>query len=76
MRARLARCVRACKLIVRDGRIPRPLRWLAGVAALPIPGPVDEIVLLLIAPVLWTFYRDPMREAWAEAAGAPLYEPR
>jgi hypothetical protein len=68
MRARLARCVRACKLIVRDGRIPRPLRWLAGVAALPIPGPIDEIVLLLIAPVLWTFYRGPMREAWAEAA--------
>ena len=68
MRERLARAARAAKLIVRDGRIPKPLRWLAGIAALPIPGPVDEIVLLLIAPVLWTFYRGPMREAWAEAA--------
>jgi len=52
------------KLLARDSRIPKPLRWIAGLALLPIPGPVDEIILLLIAPILFVFYREPMREAW------------
>jgi hypothetical protein len=62
-----ARSIRATKLIVRDGRIPKPLRWLAGIALLPIPGPFDEAVMLLIAPILFTFYREPMRDAWQQA---------
>ena len=61
------RSIRATKLIVHDRRIPRPLRWLAGLALLPVPGPFDEAVLLLVAPVLFVFYREPMREAWREA---------
>ncbi len=61
------RVIRATKLIVRDGRIPGPLRWLAGVALLPIPGPFDEAVLLLVAPILFVFYREPMRDAWRRA---------
>jgi hypothetical protein len=67
MRAFFARSIRATKLIVRDGRIPKPLRWLAGLALLPIPGPFDEAVLLLVAPLLFVFYREPMREAWAQS---------
>jgi hypothetical protein len=55
------------KLLARDGRIPKPLRWIAGLALLPIPGPVDEVILLLIAPILFAFYRDPMAEAWQRA---------
>jgi hypothetical protein len=55
------------RILARDGRIPKPLRWIAGLALLPIPGPVDEVILLLIAPILFGFYRDPMREAWAHA---------
>jgi hypothetical protein len=62
-----ARAIRATKLIVRDGRIPKPLRWLAGLALLPIPGPFDEAVLFLIAPILFLFYREPMRDAWQRA---------
>jgi hypothetical protein len=62
-----ARAIRATKLIVRDGRIPKPLRWLAGLALLPIPGPFDEAVLLLIAPILFLFHREPMRDAWQRA---------
>jgi hypothetical protein len=61
------RIFRATRLVVRDRRIPRPIRWLAGIALLPIPGPVDEGVLLLVAPVLLLFYRGPMREAWRRA---------
>jgi hypothetical protein len=45
--------------------VPRPLRGIAAIGLLPIPGPVDEVVLILIAPVLAIFYRDPMRDAWA-----------
>jgi len=54
-------------LIVRDGRIPKPLRWLAGLALLPIPGPFDEAVLLIVAPLLLIFYRESMRDAWQRA---------
>jgi hypothetical protein len=61
------RVIRATRLLVRDGRIPRPLRWLAGIALLPVPGPFDEAVLLVVAPVLYVFYREPMREAWRRA---------
>jgi hypothetical protein len=67
LRTFATRSIRATKLIVRDGRIPRPLRWLAGLALLPVPGPFDEAVLLLIAPILFLFYRDPMRDAWQKA---------
>jgi hypothetical protein len=63
-RAFAARPIRAMKILARDSRIPKPLRWIAGLALLPIPGPVDEVILILIAPILWVFYREPMREAW------------
>jgi hypothetical protein len=67
LRSIIARTLRAIATVARDDRIPRPVRWIAGVGLLPIPGPVDEIVLLLIAPVLLGFYREPMREAWDRA---------
>jgi hypothetical protein len=61
------RLLRATRLVLRDQRIPRPLRWLAALALMPIPGPVDEAALLVLAPVLFAFHREPMREAWARA---------
>jgi hypothetical protein len=36
---------------------------------LPIPGPLDEIALLVVALILGVFYRDLMGEAWASTAG-------
>ena len=60
------RLIRALRILARDERIPRPLRWIAGLALLPIPGPVDEIVLILIAP-LFLAYRRPLSEAWSAA---------
>ena len=65
----MKRLLRAVKLLVRDGRIPRPLRGLAAFALLPIPGPIDELALLVVGVVLWLFYRNTLREAWA-ASGA------
>ena len=64
VRAFVTRTIRAMKALARDSRIPKPLRWTAGLALLPIPGPFDEVVLILIAPILFVFYREPMREAW------------
>jgi hypothetical protein len=64
--------IRAAGLLARDERIPKPLRWVAGLALLPIPGPVDEVVLVLIAPVFFVFFRGPMREAWARTAPPPV----
>ena len=69
MRKFAAHSIRATKLLVRDGRIPKPLRWLAGIALLPIPGPFDEAVLLVLAPILFVFYRGPLRDAWSRSAG-------
>ena len=62
------RLLRAARLVVRDQRIPKPLRWLAAIALMPIPGPVDEAALLVLAPLLYAFHREPMREAWRAAA--------
>ena len=67
MRAFIARTIRAVKLLARDRRIPRPLRWLAAIGLLPIPGPVDEVVLLFVALLLWVFYRDTLADAWRQA---------
>ncbi|HEX6713821.1 MAG TPA: hypothetical protein VF066_10560 [Thermoleophilaceae bacterium] len=64
----MKRLIRAMKLAARDPRIPRPVRAVAAFGLLPIPGPLDEGVLLLVAPVLWLFYRRELREAWANAA--------
>jgi hypothetical protein len=61
------RTIRAVKLLARDEKIPRPLKWLALVGLAPVPGPFDEAVLLLIGALLWTFYRDRMRRAWRAA---------
>ncbi len=65
----LGRTIGAIKLLARDARIPKPLRWIAGIGLLPIPGPLDEVLLVLIAPIFLAFYREPMREAWSRAAG-------
>lgn len=61
------RLFRALRLVLRDERIPKPIRWLGGVALLPIPGPFDEIVLLALLPVL-ILYREPLKEAWSKSA--------
>jgi hypothetical protein len=55
------------KLLARDTRVPKPLRWIAAIGLLPIPGPIDEAVLLLVAPIFLVFYREPMRNAWEQA---------
>ena len=52
----------------RRNRLPRWLRGLAAVGLAPIPGPVDELVLLVVAAVLWLGYRDRLRAAWRNAA--------
>jgi hypothetical protein len=33
-----------------------------------VPGPFDELVLILVAGVLWLFYRDRLMDAWTRAA--------
>ena len=65
----IGRTLRAVRLLATDRRIPRPLRGLAGLGLLPIPGPFDEALLLLLALPLVLFYRGPMREAWQRAKG-------
>ena len=65
---RLRRTLRAVRLLARDGGLPRWLRGAAALGLAPIPGPVDEAVLLVVALVLWVGYRDRLRAAWRDAA--------
>jgi hypothetical protein len=59
---------RAVRLLARDGQLPRWLRGLAAVGLAPVPGPFDEIVLVVIAAILWLGYRERLRAAWRDAA--------
>jgi hypothetical protein len=68
VRAFIGRAIRAVKIVVRDGRIPRPLRWGAALGLMPVPGPFDEIVLLGVGSILWLFYRGQLTDAWRKAA--------
>jgi hypothetical protein len=64
---RTRQTIRAVRLLARDGRIPRPLRWLAVLGLMPVPGPFDEAILLVVAGLLFAFYRDAMLDAWRRA---------
>lgn len=75
MRRSVFRAIRAVRILARDRRIPRPLRWLAVFGLLPMPGPLDEGVLLIVAGSLAVFYPDRMREAWQLAANDRLARP-
>jgi hypothetical protein len=63
----MRRAMRAVRALMRDGGLPRWLRALAAVGVAPIPGPIDEVVLLLVAAILWLGYRDRLRAAWRDA---------
>ena len=63
------RLFRAVRYAARDDRIPKPLRWLVALGLLPVPGPFDEIVLLVAAVPLGLFYREPLVEAWRRSGG-------
>jgi hypothetical protein len=63
----ILRSVRAVRVLARDGRIPRSLRWFVAAGLLPVPGPFDEAVLLIAAAILFAFYREPIRDAWRQA---------
>jgi hypothetical protein len=63
----LRHTLRAVRIAATDKRIPKPLRWLLALGLLPIPGPFDEALLILVAVPLALFYRRPLAQAWAEA---------
>ena len=65
------RSLRAARCAAKDKRIPAPLRWFAALGLLPVPGPFDEAVLLLVAIPLALFHRAPLHEAWQRAGDAP-----
>jgi hypothetical protein len=65
---RVKRLARAVRLLVRDGELPRWLRGLAAIGLAPLPGPFDELVLLIVAAILWLGYRERLRAAWRDAA--------
>jgi hypothetical protein len=45
---------------------------LAAFGVLPVRGPLDEAVLLVVGILLWVFYRERLRLAWTTAAGQGL----
>jgi hypothetical protein len=64
----LRQTIRAVRFAATDERIPRPLRLLVAVGLLPVPGPFDEVVLLVAAVPIVVLYREPLADAWKRAA--------
>ena len=54
--------LRLLPALVRDGRIPRSIRWLLVIGLLPIPGPFDEAVGLVALGLIAVFYRGVLRD--------------
>jgi hypothetical protein len=67
----MRRVIRAGRILATDPRIPKRLRAVAAFGLLPIPGPVDEAVLVVVAAIAWLFYREQLRDAWRAAAAPP-----
>jgi hypothetical protein len=63
----LKRTANAVRIVLRKGGIPRPVRWLGAFGLLPLPGPIDEAVLLVVAGILFVFYRRELQQAWQDA---------
>jgi hypothetical protein len=64
----MKRHLRVARKLATDPEIPRWLRWLLVFGLLPIPGPVDDLVVLFVAVVLVTCYRDRIRHQYAYEA--------
>jgi hypothetical protein len=67
---RVKRTIRTVRLLARDGSLPRWLRGLAAIGLAPVPGPFDEVVLLVVAAILWLGYRERLRVAWHDAGSS------
>lgn len=53
--------LRVAKRLVKEPHLPKPLRWLLAFALLLIPGPIDEVALVLAATMIAVFYRPRFR---------------
>jgi hypothetical protein len=67
----LRRSIVAGRILTSDKRIPKPIRWVTRgliVGCMFIPGPFDEIALVLILAGTVILWRTPCREAWINSA--------
>ncbi len=64
----MKRVARFTKLMVKHPGIPRPLRWALGLAALPVPGPFDELVGVAVIGILMVIRPGLISTTWREAA--------
>jgi hypothetical protein len=53
----MTRHLRIVRRLARDPMIPRWLRLALLLGLLPIPGPVDDLVVVVVALIIVTFYR-------------------
>jgi hypothetical protein len=61
--------LRVAKGLVKEPHLPKPLRALLVFALLPIPGPIDEAALFLVAITIAVFYRPRFRALVQEERG-------
>ncbi|HEX6394202.1 MAG TPA: hypothetical protein VFZ97_12225 [Acidimicrobiales bacterium] len=75
-RKQLLYLVRVAKACATDDRLPRPLRWVLGVAlvikAVPVPDfGIDEVLLIVVGILLVTLYRPTFRAILEESRREP-----
>jgi len=60
----MKRLIRTTKELIKEDKLPRWLKIMAAFGIAPIPGPVDEIILFLVAIILIIFYRTLVLTTW------------
>ena len=60
--------IRVARKLARDQAIPRWLRWMLLFGLLPIPGPLDDIVAVIAAGIIFIGYRGRLAHHYAQEA--------
>ena len=67
--------LRVARKLARDPAIPRYLRYMLLFGLLPIPGPLDDVVVVIVAAIIIVRYRHRVAHHYAYEARMVAMQP-